>query len=183
MAKKTKSKTCPVCGNSFTPFYNSLQPVCSPKCALTFNSEKEVKKRFDKLKIEVEGTGQLEKAARIIFQQWVRERDKHHPCVSCGAVHTKMDAGHYFKAELYSGLIFEEFNCHKQCCYCNGPHMHANLVEYRKGLIARYGEDAVLELEAIADANRTYKWSRSELIDIANTYKRKLKLLQANTSA
>lgn len=60
--------------------------------------------------------------------------------------------------------------------------MHGNLVEYRKGLINRYGEDYVFELESISDANRGYKYSRSELIDIANKYKMKLKqLVQANS--
>ena len=60
--------------------------------------------------------------------------------------------------------------------------MHGNLAEYRKGLINRYGEEYVWELESISDANRVYKYSRSELIDIANKYKLKLKkLIQANS--
>ena len=190
MAKKpTKPKQCPVCPNTFIPQYSTLQQVCSPKCAVVFNSEKEVKKRVEQMKVVVEGTTQLEKAARLIFQKWIRERDKDLPCISCGKTESNFippyiwDAGHYFSAERFSGLIFEETNVHKQCKQCNGVTMHGNLSEYRKGLIARYGEDYVFELESISDANRVYKYSRSELIDIANKYKMKLKqLVQGNSN-
>lgn len=185
MAKKlTKPKECPICKGSFTPQYSSLQQVCSPYCAVKFNSEKEVKKRVEQMKVEVEGTTKLEKAARIIFQKWIRERDKDLPCISCGKTNMDFigpyvwDAGHFFSADKYSGLIFEETNVHKQCKQCNGTTMYGNLAEYRKGLAARYGEDYVIELESISDANRGYKYSRSELIDIANKYKMKLKQLQ-----
>lgn len=179
MAKKIKSKKCPICGNLFIPTFSTLQPVCGPLCAIKFNSEKEVKKRVEQMKVEVEGTSKLEQAAKLIFQQWIRERDKHYPCISCGSIHTKMDAGHFYKAELFSGLIFEEDNVHKQCCACN-QHMDGNLIQYRKGLVARYGSDFVEQLDGIADANRYYKYTRSELIDLANKYKLKLKQTQAN---
>lgn len=178
---------CLECNIKFKPKY-FLQKYCltnercinvSVKNVLNFNSPEAIEKRHEKLKVEVQGTALLEKAARAIFQQWVRERDKHHPCISCGTKHTpQFDAGHYFKAELYSGLIFEETNVHKQCCYCNGPNMHANLVEYRKGLIARYGEEYVWELESISNQNRQYSWSRQELVEIAAKYKRKLQELK-----
>ena len=183
MAKKVKAKKCPICETMFTPQFSTLQPVCGPVCAIKFNSEKEVKKRLEKMKVEVEGTNQLEKAARLIFQKWIRERDKDLPCISCNKTDAELgpnmfDSGHFFSAERFSGLIFDETNVHKQCKKCNGVNMHGNLVEYRKGLINRYGEDYVFELESISDANRVYKYSRSELIDIANKYKMKLKELQ-----
>ena len=188
MAKKTiKPKQCPVCPNTFIPQYSSLQQVCSPKCAVIFNSEKEVKKRVQQMKVEVEGTNQLEKAARLIFQKWIRERDKDLSCISCNKTDAELgpnmfDSGHFFSAERFLGLIFDETNVHKQCKKCNGVNMHGNLAEYRKGLINRYGEEYVWELESISDANRVYKYSRSELIDIANKYKLKLKkLIQANS--
>jgi len=179
MAKKpTKPKQCKVCEVLFIPQYTSLQVTCSIKCTIEFNSEKEVKKRVQQMKVEVEGTTQLEKAARIIFQQWIRERDKYQKCISCkntnADIGPKMwDAGHYFSADKYSGLIFDEDNVHKQCKFCNGTLMHGNLAEYRKGLIERYGEDFMFQLESISDVNREYKYSRSELIDIANKYKMK----------
>lgn len=181
--KPIKPKQCPVCPETFIPRFSSLQQVCSPKCAVLFNSEKEVNKRVQQMKVEVEGTTQLEKTARTYFQKWIRERDKDLPCISCGKTDKDFigpyvwDAGHFFSADKYSGLIFEETNVHKQCKQCNGTTMYGNLAEYRKGLAARYGDDYVIELESISDANRGYTYSRGELIDIANKYKLKLKKL------
>lgn len=184
MAKKpTKPKQCKVCEVLFIPQYTSLQVTCSIKCTIEFNSEKEIKKRVEQIKVDLGATKELEKAARVIFQKWIRERDKDLPCISCGRTSTmQWDAGHYFSAERFSGLIFEEDNVHKQCSECNGPKMHGNLEFYRLGLVKRYGTEFVEGLESIADANRVYKYSRSELIDIANKYKMKLKqLVQANS--
>lgn len=179
MTKKVKQKKCPICETMFTPQFSKLQPVCSPLCAIKFNSEKEIKKRVEQIKVDLGATKELEKAARVIFQKWIRERDKDLPCISCGRTSTmQWDAGHYFSAERFSGLIFEEDNVHKQCSECNGPKMHGNLEFYKLGLIKRYGVEFVEGLESIAYANRVYKYSRSELIDIANKYKMKLKQLQ-----
>lgn len=190
MAKNIKPKKCAYsdCGKLFNPTYSTLQQVCSSICAIKFNSEKEVKKRFEEAKRESTTNKELEKAARIIFQKWIRERDKKEKCISCyrtinDIAITMWDSGHYFSAERFSGLIFEETNVHKQCKFCNGTKMHGNLIEYRKGLVERYGEDYVWELESISNDNRVYKFSRTELIDIANKYKLKLKELQAKDSA
>lgn len=177
MAKKpTKPKQCKVCEALFIPQYTSLQVTCSIKCTIEFNSEKEIKKRVEQIKVDLGATKELEKAARVIFQKWIRERDKDLPCISCGRTSTKQwDAGHMYKAELFTGLIFDERNANKQCSECNGVNMHGNVLEYHKGLIKRYGQKYVDELDAIADENRMKKFSRQELIDIANKYKYKLK--------
>jgi hypothetical protein len=50
-------------------------------------------------------------------------------------------------------------------------YLHGNLIKYRQGLVSRYGEEAVLELEREADDNRLKKWSRAELEIIIETYK------------
>lgn len=178
MAKKIKQKKCAYseCGKLFTPTFSTLQQVCSPKCAVAYNSEKEIKKRHEQAKAEVEGTTQLEKAARIIFQKWIRGRDADKPCISCGTFTTKQwDGGHYHKAEIFSALIFNEMNVHKQCSECNGENMHGNLINYRIGLVKRYGEDYAKQLDEMSVTGRKYTYTRSQLIDIANKYKMKLK--------
>jgi hypothetical protein len=40
------------------------------------------------------------------------------------------------KAEIYSGVIFNPANCHKQCRKCKPL---GNELMYRQGLIQRYG--------------------------------------------
>lgn len=80
------------------------------------------------------------------------------------------DAGHYLKAEIYSGLVFEETNVHKQCRKCN-HYLGGNELGYRDGLIKRYGIAYVLELENKKLTGRYYKWSDEELETIKTKYK------------
>lgn len=174
--KFLKDKSCKHCGSKFTP-YNTLQFLCGPKCALAYNSKKEIDKRVKVMRKESVSIPELKKIARFYFQQWVRLRDKDEPCISCKKVDAKWDAGHYEKAEIFTGLIFEPINCNKQCSYCN-QHLSGNLIEYRKGMIDKYGEAAVESLESRANASREYKFTRQELIDIANEYKLKIKELK-----
>jgi hypothetical protein len=49
--------------------------------------------------------------------------------------------------------------------------LHGNLIRYRQGLVERYGEQKVLELEDSANRNRLKKWTREELEEIINQYK------------
>ena len=95
-------------------------------------------------------------------------------CISCNKSDAKWDAGHYLKAEIYTKLIFNEDNVHKQCSYCN-LQLAGNLIEYRKGLIKRIGVKRVEDLEDMADSSRLYKFSKDELINLAKNYKLKIK--------
>ena len=113
--------------------------------------------------------------ARTVFQQWIRKRDEHLACISCGTFTTEQwDGSHYLSAEQYSGVIFNDLNVHKACCYCN-RNLHGNPIAYRKGLVLKIGEDKVNELEVLANQTRQYKWDRQELIDITAKYKLKIK--------
>jgi hypothetical protein len=87
--------------------------------------------------------GEYEAEAREVFQLWIRLRDKKDSCISCGRVAESYDAGHFFCAELYSGLIFHEDNCHKQCKRPCNKDRHGNLANYRIGLVKKIGEERV----------------------------------------
>lgn len=111
----------------------------------------------------------LKKKAQDTFNAWIRNRDKELGCISCGA---GIDhAGHYFSSGHYSALTFDEMNVNGQCLRCNN-FMHGNLINYRIGLVERYGEDKVLELEG-SRMNAVKKWSRDELKEIILKYKLK----------
>jgi len=170
---KIKLKQCKQCGEMFKPF-NTLQVVCSAICALEFNSKKEVDKRFKVMKSDSRSLIELRNLARVSFQIYIRQRDKDLPCISCNKSDAKWDAGHYLKAEIYTKLIFNELNCHKQCSYCN-LQLAGNLIEYRKGLVKKIGINKVQELEDMADSSRSYKFAKDELINLAKEYKLKIK--------
>jgi hypothetical protein len=111
----------------------------------------------------------LKKKAQDTFNRWIRERDKNFGCISCGA---SIDhAGHYFSSGHHSALTFDEQNVHGQCLRCNN-FMHGNLVYYRMGLVNRYGDEYVKELER-KNKREAKKWDRVELEDIIQQYKLK----------
>jgi hypothetical protein len=179
--KKLKDKLCRNCLRYFSPV-RPLQVCCSLNCAIELAKVKaELKEKKDWNKRKKEGLEKLktvtvyEKDARKVFQMWIRLRDVGLPCISCGAGSaSQWDGGHYFKAELYSGLIFNEDNCSKQCSRCNNE-LHGNESNYRIGLVKKIGEERVRWLEENKDRLRTVKFSKEELIEIKKKYLLKVK--------
>lgn len=139
------------------------------------NDEKE---KFNAMKDNIKTLSQYEADAKKSFQKFIRLRDKDLPCISCNNSNTTDWAGgHYFSAGMYSGLMFDERNCHKQCnTYCN-KHLSGNLLEYRKGLILRYGMDFVNQLESESNEKRNFKYTKEQLIAKKLQYDIKVKEL------
>ena len=139
----------------------------------------ENKNKLRQKKQKLKSIQQLIKEARVPFQKWIRKRDENKPCISCGNEKSNIwDGGHYYKAELYSGLIFDEDNVHKQCRKCNS-YLGGNEREYKKGLEKRYGNDFVLKLEQKSVNLRSRKYTREELVNIKNNYQKKLRETQS----
>ena len=168
------------CSNCGTPFKQQRmgQQVCSAPCASSFarrlreqTERKELKAAKDALKTR---TAYL-KEAQAAFNKFIRERDAHLPCISCGRMHEgAWDAGHYRSVGAQPALRFHEDNCHKQCVPCN-QHKSGNVVEYRLGLIARIGAERVAFLER---EHSPAKYSIEAAKQIKATYKAKLKALK-----
>ena len=167
MQNKIKPRRCKICQVVFTPA-RQLQGVCGYDCAKAYTAKlKENKAKQEKkiLKEKLKTLSEYEADAKKAFQRFIRFRDKELPCISCGNLQTTDWAGgHFYSAGMYSGLMFDERNCHKQCnSHCN-KFLSGNLLEYRKGLIKRYGIDFVEQLDNVSDSKRNYKYSKDELI-------------------
>ena len=170
-----KQKKCKYskCGKLFDP-YSSLQQVCSISHAIEYSKEKAWKVKKKELVLGLQTVNDLKKIAKVVFQKYVRLRDSGKRCISCDSICMSGDGSHYFSAGVYSGMIFDEDNCHLSCVQCN-RFFHGNLIEYRKGLVKRYGEGFVIALEKRAEQNRSKKYTLFELRNIINFYKAKLK--------
>lgn len=111
---------------------------------------------------------QLLQFAQIVFNKYIRERDKGKPCISSGGFADQ--AGHYYPAGSYSGVRFDEVNVNLQSkednCFKSG-----NESGYRVGLLDRYGERELISLDERAKETRLKRWTRSELVEIINKYK------------
>jgi hypothetical protein len=113
--------------------------------------------------------------AREACHGYIRERDKFDNCISCGRDHDgQYHAGHYKPSAVNALLRYNEQNIHKQCAPCNS-HKSGNLTEYRKRLVIKIGEAAVIELE---QNNEVKRWTKEELIEIRRHYQQKLKELR-----
>ena len=175
-------KTCRQCQKEFTP-QRPMQTLCSPRCAIraTTLARKEKKAseraRREKLKTIPERI----KEAQHEFNAYIRLRDAGRDCICCGmplrntGVGGGADCGHYRSTGSASHLRFDERNAHLQSKVCNRWGA-GRAVDYRIGLIARLGIEAVEALEA---DNRQHKWTHEELIEIRAKYRAKRKELEA----
>lgn len=135
--------------------------------------QKNWKKEKKELKEKLETVQSLTKKAQTYFNSYIRARDKHKTCVSCDkSLGSKFDAGHYYSAGGFGSVRFNELNVHGQCVYCN-QHLHANLLNYQIGIEQRIGGEALIELNE--QAHQVRKYTREELRDIIEIYKRKTK--------
>lgn len=170
---------CKFCKKQFTQF-NSLNKVCSIKCAIELGKLKPVKVNENRVKSQLkkeakeklETYSQKVNKAKVIFQKWIRERDKNEPCISCGTIKSIIwHASHFKKAELYSGVIFNELNVWRSCSKCN-VFLNGNELKYRENLVKKLGVEQVEALEQLANETRTKKWTIEELNQIKNKYKK-----------
>lgn len=174
-------RTCKNCKQKFEPQYNSVQMVCSPKCAVDYSykvskekRQKDWNKRKTKMKDSIKTYSDYLKELQEVFNRYIRLRDAHLPCISCGRHHEgQYHAGHYRSVGSSPEHRFNPKNVHKQCAPCN-THLHGNIVEYRKRLIKKIGVD---EVELLENEHIPMKYSIPELIELKVIYKDKIKQL------
>jgi hypothetical protein len=172
-----KLKTCKVCKEKFTPL-KPLQMVCGPLCAYTYaktNRAKAERKELREIKTKLKTKSDWLREAQTVFNQFIRLRDKHDPCISCGRHHTgQYHGGHYRTVKAAPELRFNEYNCHKQCSACN-THLSGNLIEYRKRLINKIGLEIV---EWVEGKHEPKHYTIDDIKQIKQTYRDKIKGLK-----
>lgn len=188
--KRFKWKTCKECRSIFLPT-KPFQKVCGVDCAIKVALKARDKilksgmlkqKREDKVKREkLKSRSDWLKEAQTAFNAFIRERDKDKPCICCGkplthgAVGGGYDCGHYRSVGSAPHMRFHEDNAHAQTKQCN-RYGAGRAVDYRIGLIARIGLQAV---EALECDTSTKKYTIDDLKAIKALYSAKLKELKA----
>ena len=167
---------CKHCKEKFEAKHFNQKYCFKPECVKAWvetAKQKNWKKEKKELKEQLETVQSLTKKAQTYFNAYIRARDKHKTCVSCDKpLGSKFDAGHYYSAGGFGSVRFNELNVHGQCVYCN-QHLHANLLNYQIGIEQRIGGEALIELHE--QAHKVRKYTRQELRDIIETYKKKTK--------
>jgi|TARA_R100000049_G_C1932786_1_gene76645 hypothetical protein len=122
----------------------------------------------------------LKKDVWYAFSLFIRRRDcllttgspEYGECISCDKSLriALLHAGHYVHNK--SATYFNERNVNAQCARCN-TYLHGNQVEYRHGLIDRYGEGVPEEIETEARQEKVF--TRPELEGLLEYYKKLIK--------
>jgi len=171
-------RTCKTCKVKFKPIYSSVQMCCTPKCAIEYDKhlkDKKWKKEKKQIKESLKTHSDHVKELQVIFNKFIRLRDKGDNCISCSKPCKKENAGHYYSAGGNPELRFNEDNVHLQCEYCN-TFLHGNLLNYTDNLINKIGLCRFNELKKLKD--KPLKYSIPELITMKVNYKEKIKNLK-----
>lgn len=188
MAKgiKPKPKKCKCCPEKFIP-RNSLQTVCSPKCAIQLANqiserkqkrlEKEqrdvLRARTEKLKTKSDWA----KEAQVAVNRYIFWRDFGRPCIACGKPLNygvrggAVDASHYRSRGSASHLRYNVLNIHAGCVRCNRE-LSGNLIPFRINLIEKIGAHRV---ERIEHDNTVRKFDIEYLRRIKSIFSRRAK--------
>ena len=166
---------CRNCKEKFEPVRFNQKYCLKDECIRVFVEEaksKAWKKTKKNMQENLETIQDLVKATQIVFNKYIRLRDKGNVCISCQKPPKKLNSGHFYNANNHWNVRFNENNVHLQCEHCN-TFLSGNLIEYRSNLINKIGLEQLTLLEA--EANKTRKFTKEELKEIINTYKKKIK--------
>lgn len=115
------------------------------------------------------------KEFQVVFNKYIRTRDKDKGCISCPRpLVNKFDAGHFYSVGSTPSLRFNEDNVHGQCVYCN-QHLHGNIHDYTENLPLRIGEESFNKLRGLRSTLN--KYSNQELKELKELYKKKTREL------
>lgn len=180
----------PGCKASFVK-QRAFQTWCSVECGLAIANRRKAlaeaefataeRREWLKRREAQKTLPELLKEAQKEFNAYIRLRDAGRPCICCGATPAgealrggDVDAGHYRSVGSAPHLRFDERNVHSQRKYCN-RYGAGRAVDYRIGLIARIGLEAVEALEADQEPR---KYTRDDVRSIRDTYRARVRALK-----
>jgi len=125
----------------------------------------------------------LNKKLWRVFSEYIRRKDADEDgyvnCISCGQRkhYTDLHAGHYWAKSVSLSLRFDERNVHPQCAGCN-TFRHGNMAQYALALQREYGDRILQELDDHRKVYQNLKYSKSDYLEMIETYKNKLANLE-----
>lgn len=125
--------------------------------------------------------GTLKKELQVIFNRFIRLRDTingtYFVCISCDEQKNldQMNAGHYFAAGHNEAIRYDEKNCNGQCIRCNN-FLHGNLIGYTKGMLKKYGQATIDDLEI--RRHNISKLAKFEVRLLMDIYEKKIEALK-----
>ncbi len=170
---------CKNCKNKFEAVRFNQKFCLDAECVRVWvesEKAKQWKVKKQKMQQELETVQDFMNMTQVVFNRFIRERDKHENCISCGKhINGVRHASHYLSAGGHSNVRYHEDNVWVSCYKCNVM-LSGNQVEYRKRLIDKIGIERVEWLESNGATERRY--TKEELREIMKEYKQKVKELE-----
>jgi hypothetical protein len=167
---------CKNCKEKFEPIRFNQKYCLESECVRVWvesEKAKQWKKTKLKMKQDLETIHDFINMTQVVFNRFIRTRDKDENCISCGKqINGVRHASHYLSAGGHSNVRFHEDNVWVSCYKCNVM-LSGNQIEYRKRLIDKIGIERVEWLEEHGLKER--RFTKEELREIMLTYKKKIK--------
>ena len=171
---------CKNCKEQFDPV-KFLQKYCfKPECVKVWvetENAKQWTKKKSQMKADLTTTSDYLKLTQQVVNKYIRLRDEGLNCISCDLPPKKKNAGHYYSQGGHSAVRFDEDNIHLQCEHCN-TFLSGNLLNYQIGIEKRIGGEKLMQLQA--KAHDVKKWTKEELKELIEIYKKKIKSYESN---
>lgn len=175
--------TCRICSKEYTKA-RMEQVVCSIACArripvIAKNTKKAERKADKQRKESLKTRSEWMADAQKEVNRYVRLRDVHFGCISCGAAPEQkfggaMDCGHYLSRGAFPHLRFHLHNMASQCVKDN-RYLGGLAPKFRIGLVERIGIDKV---EALESMNKPAKFSIEYLKRLKSVFAKKANRLE-----
>ncbi len=182
------AKRCKTCKKTFTPM-NSLQPTCSPVCAIAFTKTKQGKAHVVKAKKKERAEQKRDfyandlktrkDAAKTACHKYIKARDMGQACICCGRpLGNNYDSGHFLESGNNPIIRYHEDNIHSQSVYCN-QFRGGDSDDYEGRLRHKIGDARVDWL--LANTGGPVKRTAQDYKQIEDGYKAKLKELECGS--
>ncbi len=130
---------------------------------------KETQQRRERLKTRTDYI----KEAQQAVNRYIRIRDKHRGCISCGTkTATQYHAGHYRTTKACPDLRFYTLQIWRQCPQCNAQ-LSGNIIPHRQALVALLGD---FKVEWIEGPHKPTNYTVDELRRIKRIFIKKAKI-------
>jgi hypothetical protein len=174
---------CKNCKEKFEPIRFNQKFCLKEDCVRVWvasEKAKQWKEKKQKMQQELETVQDYIKMTQIIFNKYIRLRDKGQVCISCNKPlkEGNVDAGHMWSAGGHSNLRFNELNVNAQCSRPCNKDKAGDINNYRLGFVERYGIEKLNEIDSLAKIER--KFTKDELMEIIKEYKLKIKQYETN---
>ena len=185
---KPKKKKCrnADCGQEFVA-QRPMQVACGIPCAMALSRKarerEEAKARREErakqraAKARIKARSDYAREAQAVINRYARLRDRLEGCISCdkpASWQGQWHASHFRSRGAAPHLRFHLWNIHKACSICNN-HKSGNLIEYRAGLIKKYGAAKVEWLES---ANYLVRYDIEYLKRLTRVFTKKVRRLE-----